>query len=299
MAVPAIPAWVSDALGIGASDLHRIPWGFTNETWAGTDLEGTVHVATLIDPPARAADLLARAPRLAEALARVGLDTPVPIPARSDPRRGVIVAPWMDGVPGMMALGGPDGAQNVGLAAGAAWRRLRDADTAVLALDDLWARPTTLATAARGWLARAEGSLGSSHAAAVARRIDDIAASSRGAIASFVHGDFVPANLLLRDGRLPCILDLETVRMGDPLVDAAWFSWIVRHHHPEAWPTAWSAFSQAAGIGHVDNSVRALMLALPTARILENLADPALAPRSRDQWLAQLRAIAETTDISS
>ena len=87
------------------------------------------------------------------------------------------------------------------------------------------------------------------------------------------------------------ILDLETVRIGDPLFDAAWFSWIVRYHHPAAWPAAWAGFLEAAELSGPDDAAGALMLALPTARILEILANPTLTSASRSAWLAQLEAI--------
>ncbi|MEV1154533.1 aminoglycoside phosphotransferase family protein [Micromonospora chokoriensis] len=35
----------------------------------------------------------------------------------------------------------------------------------------------------------------------------------------WIHGDLMPGNLLVRDGRLAAVIDLETVEVGDPAVD--------------------------------------------------------------------------------
>ncbi|MET8358447.1 aminoglycoside phosphotransferase family protein [Micromonospora sp. NPDC005171] len=35
----------------------------------------------------------------------------------------------------------------------------------------------------------------------------------------WIHGDLMPGNLLVRDGRLAAVIDLETVKVGDPAVD--------------------------------------------------------------------------------
>jgi aminoglycoside phosphotransferase (APT) family kinase protein len=102
-----------------------------------------------------------------------------------------------------------------------------------------------------------------------------------------VHGDLVPANLLLRDGA-NVLLDLEAARIGDPLLDAAWFRWIVAYHHPELVPAAWAAFAGAAGIATSDATVRALLDAYPVLRILEILAGPGVGPSARGRWLRQL-----------
>ncbi|HUQ44467.1 MAG TPA: aminoglycoside phosphotransferase family protein [Candidatus Limnocylindria bacterium] len=288
-----IPGWVPRALGTATSGLHRIPWGFTNETWTGTDPEGGRIVATLMTSPARARSVLARAPAVAQLLTEVGLETPVPIPERSEPERAVIVHAWLDGIPGMIRLGEADGPRAVGLAAGDAWRRLGDADPANVDLDDLWARPSALVAAARRWLSGAQADLSTSHVAIAADRIDQLGGPEDG-VRRFVHGDLVPANLLLREGGPPVVLDLETVRIGDPLLDAGWFSWIVRFHHPAAWQAAWGAFAEAAHLTDLDGAARARLLALPTARILEILADRDLEQAARGRWLEQLRALADT-----
>jgi aminoglycoside phosphotransferase (APT) family kinase protein len=217
----------------------------------------------------------------------------VPIPERSDAERGVIVAAWLDGTPGMVRLGEPDGAWAVGRAAGATWLRLADVKPAGLDLDDLWARPSALAAAAREWLSIAREDLGPAHTLAAARHLDDLGASKPDRAPRLVHGDLVPANLLLREGRPAVVLDLETVRLGDPLFDAAWFSWIVRYHHPTVWPQAWCAFAESAGLSDLDDAGQVALVALPMARILEIVADPGLERPARDRWLAQLRALTE------
>lgn len=39
-----------------------------------------------------------------------------------------------------------------------------------------------------------------------------------------VHGDFRPANVLIRDGRINALLDWELARIGDPLDDLGWYT---------------------------------------------------------------------------
>jgi aminoglycoside phosphotransferase (APT) family kinase protein len=57
----------------------------------------------------------------------------------------------------------------------------------------------------------------------------------------FAHGDLAPVNLLVRDGRVAAVLDLDRARLAHPLHDAAWFAWVVSFHHRDVAGAAWSA----------------------------------------------------------
>ncbi len=287
-----VPAWVVDALGPAASGLRRLPWGFTNESWEGTTPEGTRYVATKMRQPRDAAEVIGRGPAIARRLREVGLDTPAPLPGRSVAERGIVVSEWLAGVPAMARLGDADGPAAVGRALGDAWRRLAGVDATGLGLDDLWARPPTLATAAGGWLGLVRPQLSAMTAAAVAARIDDLGSWWNEPPPRFVHGDLVPANILLRDLGPPALLDLEAVRIGNPLLDAAWVSWIVRYHHPEAHRAAWAGFLDAAGLEAQDAAGTKALAALPVVRVLEILSDRDLEPAARSRWLDQLAASA-------
>jgi aminoglycoside phosphotransferase (APT) family kinase protein len=104
-----------------------------------------------------------------------------------------------------------------------------------------------------------------------------------------VHGDLVPANVLIREAGPTALLDLEAVRLGEPLHDAAWFAWIVRFHHPAIAPAAWESFAAAGGIDTGDAAAAGLLEVLPTARILEIVAALAGGP-ARIRWMEQLQA---------
>jgi aminoglycoside phosphotransferase (APT) family kinase protein len=283
-----VPEWVTGALGQDLSDARRVPWGFTNETWAVTPADGIRRAVTRMASPAVAAAIIRRGPEVAGRLASVGLEMPVPIDSHSHAEQGVVVSAWIEGTLGIARLGEPDGPATVGRALGDAWRRLGGVDTSGLGLDDRWARPLDLRDVARGWLDGLRHELAAPVATAVEVRLDEL--SPYPGPVGFVHGDLVPANVLLRDPQPAALLDLEAVRVGERFLDAAWFRWIVRYHHPELEPLAWLAFVKAAGIDAGRREIAALLAALPTVRILEILGESRLGDHSRLRWLEQLAA---------
>jgi aminoglycoside phosphotransferase (APT) family kinase protein len=107
--------------------------------------------------------------------------------------------------------------------------------------------------------------------AALDAAIDRLEASRDGP-AVFVHGDFAPINVIVDgDGEIVALLDLEHAGVGSPLFDAAWWGWVVRHHHPDAWSAGWTTFAAAAGIdtgAGTELDIRALQV----TRLLEAMA---------------------------
>lgn len=103
---------------------------------------------------------------------------------------------------------------------------------------------------------------------------------------AFVHGDFAPINVVMgQDGEIRALLDFEHAGAGPPLLDIAWWGWVVRHHHPEAWTTAWPRFLRAAGLepGDIEERLHEL--------VLQTLADRAAAshdPEERERWQERL-----------
>ncbi len=103
---------------------------------------------------------------------------------------------------------------------------------------------------------------------------------------AFVHGDFAPVNVVVApDGTIAALLDFEHAHAGDPLEDVAWWGWVVRHHHPDAWHAAWPTFCAAAGADPDRDgpTLRALML--------DELSRRAAAPGNeadRQRWLDRL-----------
>jgi aminoglycoside phosphotransferase (APT) family kinase protein len=59
------------------------------------------------------------------------------------------------------------------------------------------------------------------------------------------HGDLAPVNLVVRDGALAGVLDLERMRLAPAAFDAAWFRYLVQLHHPERQQAVWPPFAAA------------------------------------------------------
>lgn len=280
------PPWLTRALGPELTHIARAPWGFTNETWAATTSTGERFAVTRMGARAAAAFVIAAGPTIAGRVADAGLEMPAPIAERSSGADGIVVSRWLDGSPAMQLLVDAAGARTVGAALGDAWTRLRAVAIDGLALESRWASPGGVAAAAAGWLAQVDSALDRATVEGSRRAIAVAATLPSPAQPSFVHGDLVPANLLLRDGPA-VLLDLESARIGDPLLDAAWFRWIVGYHHPELLPAAWEAFSTAAGLS-VDAGAGAAIEAYPVLRILEILATEEPPRDARPRWHEQL-----------
>ena len=286
------PGWVTAALGEDLIGVARLPWGFTNETWEATTPAGGRYAVTRMASLQAASFVLQAGPDIARRVAAVGLTMPAPIVESSSATEGVIVSRWLAGASAMDRLSGPEGAAAVGFAVGEARRRLDAVDIDGLDLDDTWANPAGLADAAAGWLERIAPDVRSAAIPTIRRRIESVASLAPPPRPSFVHGDLVPANLLLRDaeGAGDALLDLEAARIGDPSLDAAWFHWIVGYHHPALLPDAWRAFARGAGLDLHALPLVERLRAYPVLRILEILAGQGLQADHRRRWLLQLEA---------
>ena len=89
------------------------------------------------------------------------------------------------------------------------------------------------------------------------------------------------------DGEIAALLDFEHAGAGPALLDVAWWGWVVRHHHPDAWTAAWPTFLAAAGLepGRVEARLHEL--------VLRTLADRAAGCRdaaARGRWQDRLTA---------
>jgi aminoglycoside phosphotransferase (APT) family kinase protein len=288
----APPGWLREALGPGLRAPRRLRWGFSHETWAAS-VADRVLVATRMDDAQTAQAIVDRGPELARRLAAAGVPSPAPDPGASRPELGIVVAEYVEGSPGIEAMVDVSGVRRVGAAAGAAWARLASVDPVGLGLDDLWTRPADLRASALEWLHLVEAEVPARQAAALRERVTAIESLLEGRRAGLVHGDLVPVNMLMHDGALRALLDLEAAHVGEPLLDAAWFSWIVGYHHPEVEPAASGAFAREAGLMRTDDRTAALWAALPSIRILEILARLPARARARGHWLGQLCASTE------
>jgi Ser/Thr protein kinase RdoA (MazF antagonist) len=285
------PTWVTEAVG-SVQGAQRIRWGFTNESWRVTTNGRRVLVVTRMADPGAARLVVQRGPAISAALAGVGIAVPIPILEGSAPGRAVVVSAFVPGRSGMELIGDAQAAVSLGRVVGETWLALSRVDTAGLDLDDLWARPNDLAAAAGRWLDTAGPSMAPATARQVSLQIEELPLLLAGRPSSFVHGDLVPANVLIDDEELAALLDVETVRLGERLLDAAWFRWIVRYHHPDVERAAWRGFASASGVDETDPIVGPLLETLPAVRILEVLGQSTLGAAARQRWLDQLRVYA-------
>ncbi len=193
--------------------------------------------------------------RLMVGLARSGLPVPSPTLVET-PGALWLLTTWVDGETGAGWLDDPDRARHLADRMGRLARRLRAVDLADLDL--------------RG------------SSAADASAVDELAPTT------FVHGDFAPVNVVMdAGGEIAALLDFEHAGAGPALLDVAWWGWVVRHHHPEAWAAAWPAFIAAAGREPGDNDARLHELALRTLAERAAAADDA---DTRRRWLDRLTA---------
>lgn len=285
------PTWLEELFPGSMVAASRLPWGFRNETWKVELADGRrLAVTRLLDRRSAGVTptLVARVqPRLADA----GLPVPALVGHPGSWPEDVLVTTFTDGEPGAALLSGPSGPRSVGSLCGTAWRQLIEVDPTGLGLPDLWAASDRLARAARVWAAALGPELGETDRT----ELEDLMALLPGLLAgrpaTLVHGDLVPVNVLVRDGQLAALLDLESVRLADPLLDAAWFDRIVWFHHPSEHPAAWSGFTRAAGLDPYEPTTQALLHVLPIIRILELIdgLDPD-AHAARPRCIAQLQA---------
>jgi aminoglycoside phosphotransferase (APT) family kinase protein len=287
------PAWLVASLTPGCiAAASPLGWGFRNETWRVDLVDGRQIAITRFADPANAAALVERTTELGPRLRSVG----IPVPRTVDPGLasgdGQLATEFVEGLPGAAALDRPHGPELVGSVMGGAWRRLASVDIEGLSIPVGWPSEDGLAVATGdGRLDGALACVDASQRSGVARDVAVAGELLRARPTSFVHGDFAPVNVVLRDGELVAVVDLELAVRADPLFDAAWFRWIVAYHHPAAGPLAWGAFVSASGIDEEDDGVRELLRVLPVVGLLERLAS-ATVDSEAEHWQAMVRSIA-------
>jgi aminoglycoside phosphotransferase (APT) family kinase protein len=211
---------------------------------------------------------------------------PVPRPAIIDAGEGGgtwLVTPWVDAATGATWLTDPARSRRLAERMGRLAERLGSVDTTGLDLDARAATNRLLATHARE---RMRGlALDPPIRRALQLAIEPLAVDADRR-SGFVHGDFAPINVLIDEaGEIVALLDLEHARIGPPGVDLAWWGWVVRHHHPDAWAAAWRTLCVAAGADPDTDGARGRgqMLAWLIVR-----AGAALDPVGRSRWLERL-----------
>lgn len=273
---------------VGISDVTP-PWGSSTRTQVVTLADGERLVLQRgsrrrgMGRRLRLALLLpSRAPRIpwAELLA-----------GEASGNRSFLATRFAIGVLGSELLGNDLGAAVLGTQMGRLVPALASVPSTGLRLSSLWGDPQRLSLSAAGWLARSEAILGPSASAAVQRIVEVIPQRLGADRPRFAHGDFAPVNVILRDGAIVAVLDLERARLAHPLFDAAWWRLMVRSHHPDRWSVAGPAFFSSAGVDLGERVVEQLDL-LAVLQCLEMVASS--HPRSRAAragWAGRLRAV--------
>ena len=283
------PGWIAALFEPARiEDASRIEWGFRNEVWrVGLDDGRRLAVTRFADTEA-ATSIVALTTRLAPRLRAAGVPSPTVIGA-AVVAPGTLVTDFVDGTVGAALLGAPGGATLVGSTLGATWRRIAQVDTTDLGLDETWLRPEDLAKSSRSRLERVGTVLGGAASRRLAEAIEVSADLLAGRRATFVHGDLVPVNVILRNGELAALVDFEFARVAEPLLDAGWFDSIIAFHHPAERGVAWRAFVEASGIDVGDQVTRDLLRILPMLRYLEILDDRTAAREDASHWVAMLQ----------
>lgn len=283
------PDWIASALGpVGIEHASRIAWGFRNEVWR-VDLAGGRHLAVIrfVDTESAAA-IVSRTARLQPRLQAVGIPNATVIDAGPASAK-LLVTEFVEGTVGAALLDDSGGPELVGSILGTTWRRLAQVDPNDLDLDRTWLRPEVLVEASRARLGRVGPLLGGAASRRLAEAVAVSADLLAGRRATFVHGDLLPVNVIVRDGKLAALVDFEFARVADPLLDAGWFDSVVAFHHPAEHPAVWQAFLAASGIDAGDAVTRDLLRILPLLRYLEILDDRTTAPERAPHSIAMLR----------
>lgn len=178
-------------------------------------------------------------------------------------------------------------------------RRFGELNPSDFDLPALWADPDALADAARQWVTNLEAHLTPDDAAAVRDIINRVPHLFDDRPTAVCHGDFGPQNVLVLDGRVSALLDLEDARLGDPLLDVAWWAWLIRAHTPAAFSATWTRFLGAAGLDPSADSFDERLLALIVLRLLETAEAYRLwAPEKHPGWATRVSRTLEWRGMS-
>jgi len=155
----------------------------------------------------------------------------------------VILFELVEGIPGPDLLDDPVRGPLLARAMGAQLALLSTADPGDHLTDTSWASAPVLVESVRSWCATLRERVPPVAVRAARRRVT--AQVWRPVV---VHGDFVPANVIVADGRIVALIDLAGVALGHPLLDAAWWALVVRHHHASLAPRLEPLLLASAGI---------------------------------------------------
>jgi aminoglycoside phosphotransferase (APT) family kinase protein len=267
------------------------PWTTSTRTERVTLADGRRVVVQRAAGGAAARATLGRRIRLGRLLPAIAPWLPVPevrVGEATGPRPFVVTS-FVAGISGRELLADDRGAAQLGRLMGELAAGLARVPTRGLRLGGTWSDPERLAAAADRWLNARAPDLGAGGARALERLLRRLPRELAGAAPVFAHGDLAPVNILVRDGGVVALLDFERARLAHPHFDAAWWHWIVRHHHPERWEAAGPAFLEAAGLEDSPATARRLDL-LAALQCLEIL-HRARRAEARREWAARLLSV--------
>jgi aminoglycoside phosphotransferase (APT) family kinase protein len=169
--------------------------------------------------------------------------------------------------------------------------RLHQLPTAGLPLNDDWANPKRL-TARAAACVEDVPELSNGQRAVLTAVIAEWPTLFSHRQAVLAHGDFAPVNVLIDGESITGLVDFESVRLADPLLDAAWWVWCVGFHGPTVVQRAWPPFLQGAEIDPDKPQLLDRISALQTLRLLELLAEPNMIGSDiRPVLLGRMRAM--------
>lgn len=224
------------------------PWGTSGRSDLVTTLDGRRLVVQRFDVQPASRNRVNAMVRLPPRLERAGIPVPRLVATRSGHSGTVVITEQVAGRPGASMLAAPDEAVVLGALMGDLVRRLATIPTEGLGIPSTWAHADRLARVATGWLERVRPMLDRPVVNPLAEAIDRLPNLFAGRPSVVAHGDLVPVNLLVDGAAVTAVLDWEFTRLADPLFDAAWWGWIVRFHHPDAFAAAWPALLDAAAV---------------------------------------------------
>jgi aminoglycoside phosphotransferase (APT) family kinase protein len=301
-------AALSALVGAEVVAAERSPWGFENRTDIVTLADGRRLVVQRITRRSVARRRLLLAGAVPPLLATVGIQAPRLLGGDAEREPPFAIREYLPGEPANLLLG----AVPLARAMGALLPLFANVPFVGAALPDLWADPARLAAVSLRRLEACRSLIDAATSAALARVVEQLPALFAGRAPVFAHGDYCPVNALALAPERPVeepreadawtprpseasaprigLLDFDEARLADPLFDAAWWSWVVRFHHPDRWDSAWPAFREAAGMAD-DGATSARVAVLQLLRLLEALDEarehtPAAAPG----WAARLAA---------
>ena len=269
------------------------PWTTSTRTERVTLGDGRQVVVQRAIGGASARATIGRRIRVGRMLRAVAPWLPVPevLAGEATGPQPFVVTEFVPGVSGRELLADDPGAARLGRLMGELAVGIARVPTRGSRVGGTWGNPERLAAAADRWLNTSAADLGAMRARALGQLLRRLPRELAGAAPVFAHGDLAPVNILVRDGAVVALLDFERARLAHPLFDAAWWRWIVRHHHPERWASAGAAFMAAAGLADARATASNLDL-LAALQCLEMLhrsqGGPAAARRA---WAARLQDV--------